>query len=269
MGGIRRILPYLCCLRLAAAVAADVIEDQVLAPSVTVTTNRGSGSGVIFIHEGAPYVITADHVVRSLRSVRTTIADGGERKTEVWSDANVVQVLVQDGRQIGKIEMFAEVLCSDEKEDIALLRVRRTGYFSFSARFVPPDVKIGVGELVLHCGSRLGQEGANSLTDGIVSAVGRVIDDEVFDQTSAPASPGSSGGGIFSREGEHLGMVTLGAGETFVLFVPARRIAAWLEAKGYGFLCPGWAAQPVAAEAQVPLTPPEASPVAEGAPDDH
>jgi len=95
------------------------------------------------------------------------------------------------------------------------------------------------------------------------------FDDEVFDQTSAPASPGSSGGGIFSREGEHLGMVTLGAGETFVLFVPARRIAAWLEAKGYGFLCPGWAAQPVAAEAQVPLTPPEASPVAEGAPDDH
>ena len=58
-------------------------------------------------------------------------------------------------------------------------------------------------------------------------------DGVVFDQTSAPAFPGSSGGGIFLTEssgdnsGRYTGMLVRGAGETFNLIVPVRRMRKW------------------------------------------
>ncbi|HAT67623.1 MAG TPA: hypothetical protein DCS66_24005, partial [Flavobacteriaceae bacterium] len=56
-----------------------------------------------------------------------------------------------------------------------------------------------------HVGSLLGQTGSNSMTRGIVSQVGRVLnlgsgDGTVFDQTTVTAFPGSSGGGVFLSE---------------------------------------------------------------------
>ena len=69
--------------------------------------------------------------------------------------------------------------------------------------FYPSNDPIPVGTELYHVGSLLGQVGSNSMTRGIMSKVGRVLelgtgDGVVFDQTSAPAFPGSSGGGIFS-----------------------------------------------------------------------
>jgi len=244
---------------------AGVIEDRVLEPSVTVTASNASGSGVIFIHEAATYVLTAGHVVEGLRSVQTYLDAGAEKKREVWRDASVVQIITEAGRQVGKLELNAEVVAYDEKEDLAILRVRRSGYFTRSAVFGTPQTPAGPGDPVLHCGSRSGEMGANSLSGGIVSAVGRLIEERVFDQTDAPASPGSSGGGVFAREtGEYLGMVTRGAGETFVLLIPMRRISTWLLGEGYGYLCPAWGPQPVVAEGPAPVALPEPSPPAGG-----
>ena len=76
------------------------------------------------------------------------------------------------------------------------------------------------------------------MTRGIVSQVGRVLslgtgDGTVFDQTTVTAFPGSSGGGVFLSErsgdkaGQYMGMLVRGAGETFNLIVPVRRMRSW------------------------------------------
>jgi hypothetical protein len=49
----------------------------------------------------------------------------------------------------------------------------------------------------------------------------------VYDQTTCTAFPGSSGGGVFLEDGRYYGMVVRGAGETFNLIVPQRRLLSW------------------------------------------
>ena len=81
------------------------------------------------------------------------------------------------------------------------------------------------------------------MTRGICSQVGRVLDlgtgdGVVFDQTTVTAFPGSSGGGVFLSErskekaGQYVGKLVRGAGETFNLVVPVRRMRAYAKAEG-------------------------------------
>ena len=75
------------------------------------------------------------------------------------------------------------------------------------------------------------------MTAGIMSQVGRVLnlgagDGTVFDQTTVTAFPGSSGGGVFLTNGKYVGMLVRGAGETFNLIVPVRRMKAWVKLRG-------------------------------------
>ena len=81
------------------------------------------------------------------------------------------------------------------------------------------------------------------MTRGICSQVGRVLDlgnsdGVVFDQTTVTAFPGSSGGGVFLSErsgeksGQYMGMLVRGAGETFNLIVPVRRMRKYAKKEG-------------------------------------
>ena len=88
---------------------------------------------------------------------------------------------------------------------------------------------IPIGTRLFHVGSLLGQMGANSMTTGIVSQVGRTMGKVEFDQTTVTAFPGSSGGGVFLQNGSYVGMLVRGAGENFNLIVPIRRIKDWAE----------------------------------------
>ena len=69
------------------------------------------------------------------------------------------------------------------------------------------------------------------MTDGIYSQHGRLIHDLnkfVFDQTTVAAFPGSSGGGVYlKKDARYVGMIVRGAGETFNLIVPVRRMVDW------------------------------------------
>ena len=86
-----------------------------------------------------------------------------------------------------------------------------------------------------HCGSLLGQFGANSYTTGVLSQVGRTLpmkgaNVKVFDQVTTVSFPGSSGGGMYLKEsGEYIGMLTQGVMQLqgFNFIVPVRRIHAW------------------------------------------
>ena len=225
--------------------------------SVTVKAGFSEGSGVIITRDVrvAPnktekicFVWTAGHVVDGLRSVRTIIRDGQQKKIVEFKDAQIVKEFTQDGRRVGELKMDCKVLKysdAEDGEDLALLMIRQKGFLDKSAVFHLPveDKPVPIGTELYHVGSLLGQTGSNSMTRGIMSQVGRVLnlgtgDGVVFDQTTVTAFPGSSGGGVFLSEqskdhaGEYVGMLVRGAGETFNLIVPVRRMKKWAKEEG-------------------------------------
>lgn len=121
---------------------------------------------------------------------------------------------------------------SENGEDLALLELRRKGAFEKSTSFYLDKKLPAVGTTLYHMGSLLGQFGSNSMTRGIMSQHGRVYKGKVYDQTTVAAFPGSSGGGVYDDKGKYVGMVVRGAGETFNLIVPVRRIKQWTERNG-------------------------------------
>ena len=134
------------------------------------------GSGFIISKDG--YVITNNHVVQ---------------------DADEIVVRLNDRR-----EFTAEIIGSDERSDIAVLKITGKDL---------PTVKIGdssglkVGEWVLAIGSPFGFD--HSVTAGIVSAIGRSLPNEnyiPFIQTDVAINPGNSGGPLFNLDGEVVGV---------------------------------------------------------------
>lgn len=137
---------------------------------------ESSGSGFVIANDG--YIITNYHVVR---------------------DAEEILVRLYDRR-----EMQAQLVGSDERSDIAVLKVDASDL---------PAVKLGdsgklrVGEWVLAIGSPFGFE--RSVTAGIVSAMGRSLPNEnyvPFIQTDVAINPGNSGGPLFNLDGEVVGV---------------------------------------------------------------
>ena len=197
----------------------------------------GEGSGVIVTRafpsgETVNFVWTAAHVIDNLRNTKEVIdpKTGTKRTVVEFDDAQIVKSLTEDGRSVGKVEFFAQVVRYSEPEDLALLRLRKKNFVDATVEFYLEDKIPGLGTPLLHVGSLLGQLGSNSMTTGIMSQHGRLIDKKVFDQTTVAAFPGSSGGGVFLTDGRMMGMVVSGAGETFNLTVPVRRMKKWAEA---------------------------------------
>ena len=218
---------------------ADHLQDV----SVTIRSesawSAGEGSGVIFSRKDKDgntvnFVWTAAHVVDNLRQTRTVIVNGTPRTVVTFKDAKVIKVIRQDGRTVGRLELDAEVIKysdSEDGHDLALLRVRKLNFVTDSVTFYLDKDIPKLGTDLWHVGSLLGQMGANSMTDGIYSQTGRLIpslNKHVFDQTTVAAFPGSSGGGVYLKsDARYVGMLVRGAGETFNLIVPVRRMAAW------------------------------------------
>jgi len=134
------------------------------------------GSGFIISDDG--YVLTNHHVV-----------DGADK----------VMVRLNDRR-----ELEAEVIGSDQRSDVALLKIDADNL---------PTLKMGssealeVGEWVLAIGSPFGFD--HSVTAGIVSAKERSLagDSYVpFIQTDVAINPGNSGGPLFNLDGEVIGI---------------------------------------------------------------
>lgn len=98
----------------------------------------------------------------------------------------------------------AKLAESDSKKDRCILEVN--GATLRPVQGVRPYADLKVGEPVYTLGSPSGLD--LTLTDGILSA--RREDEGVrYVQTSAPISPGSSGGGLFDARGNLIGITTL------------------------------------------------------------
>lgn len=205
--------------------------------SLMVLSPSGSGSGVVVTTKsGTSWVWTAAHVVEPLRRERE---ENGNKKIVTFGDAKVCKIIVQSGRTVAKLEADAEIVRysdADRGQDLALLRIRMSGFPAASAKFYLDEAIPGVDTALYHCGSQHGEIGANTLTRGYVTALGRLITDHVFDQSSCPAKPGSSGGGIFLQaDGRYIGMLVRGSGDTFNFYVPIRRMREFAKKSGVEF----------------------------------
>ena len=134
----------------------------------------GLGSGFIISADG--YVITNAHVVQSADEVTVTLTD--------------------------KREFKAKVIGTDERTDVAVLKIDTTGLPKLN---MGDSDKVRVGEWVLAIGSPFGFE--NTVTAGIVSAKSRETGEFVpFIQTDAAVNVGNSGGPLFNTRGEVIGI---------------------------------------------------------------
>ncbi|MCG2635180.1 MAG: trypsin-like peptidase domain-containing protein, partial [Gammaproteobacteria bacterium] len=137
---------------------------------------RSLGSG--FIISGDGYVLTNHHVVKG---------------------ADEIVVRLTDRR-----EYIAELVGSDERTDIALLKIDAE---ELPVVRIGDPAKLRVGEWVLAIGSPFGFD--NSVTAGIVSAIGRSLPQDnyvPFIQTDVAINPGNSGGPLFDLEGKVIGI---------------------------------------------------------------
>ncbi len=177
-----------------------------VAPTVVeVQTDSGSqGSGVILSPSGL--VVTNHHVIDGASSV-TLVTAGGLR-------------------------VPATVINDDERQDLAILEPQ--GEVGRGAELADePDAGLRQGDQVFAIGSPFGLQ--NTVTAGIVSAVGRENDEGVpMIQIDAPINPGNSGGGLFDLDGRLIGIPTsiFGpiSGNVGIGFaVPASRVHAMVE----------------------------------------
>lgn len=213
----------------STAFAQTDVASRLQSLSVTVHTESGQGSGAILTRDGVNFVLTAGHVVADNRSVVEVLDDGKVRVESKFSPVTVTREIYADGRSVGTTTVEADVIAyssADYGQDLALLKLR-SSVATESVDFYP-DRLVAVGTDLVHVGSLGGQSGSNSFTTGILSQIGRVYKDKVFDQTSCTDVPGSSGGGVYLRSnGQYIGTLVRGSGQTFNLIVPVRRIREW------------------------------------------
>lgn len=231
--------------------------------SVTLKSGYSQGSGVTIPKGDLTFILTAGHVVDNLRKTREVVdpRTGQKRMLIEYDTASVYTVWQQDGERVGDVNMVATVITvsdADHGDDLALLLVKKRNYNSNGAVFfkATKDQPFpAVGTELYHCGSLLGQEGNNSVINGIVSQVGRVYENHVYDQTNLNIFPGSSGGGVYIKDtGEYCGMIVRGTVGGLNLMVPMRRIQGWAERNNIQWLLDPNAPAPSAEElAKIPI----------------
>ncbi|HHU51391.1 MAG TPA: PDZ domain-containing protein [Firmicutes bacterium] len=158
---------------------------------------QGLGSGVIFRKDG--YILTNNHVI---------------------SKAEKIIVILSDGRSFA-----AQVVGADPLTDLAVIKI--SGENLPTAEFGNSD-RLKVGQIAIAIGNPIGESLNNTVTVGVISALGRSLEIEKgvtlanLIQTDASINPGNSGGPLLDSQGKIIGINT----------------AIIQEAQGIGFAIP-------------------------------
>jgi serine protease Do len=147
---------------------------------------QGVGTGVIIDEEG--HIVTNNHVVRLDSRL-----------------ASRVVVTLSDDRTF-----TAEIVGTDAPTDLAVLKIDGTDLTPAKLGDVG---QLQVGEDVVAIGYALDLPGGPTVTRGVVSAKGRVIQEASYSisdaiQTDASINPGNSGGPLVNDRGEVVGIDT-------------------------------------------------------------
>lgn len=156
-------------------------------------TEISTGTGFFYDNKGT--VITNYHVIEGCQSAEIKLTNGSTYAV-------------------------TSVLGYDVNRDIAVLATRCNQSTPISIRTTP----VKTGEKVYAIGSSLGLSG--SLSDGIISAVDREVEGNVYIQTTAPISHGNSGGPLVDSNGKVIGIVcaSFTEGQNLNLAIPIGEI---------------------------------------------
>ncbi len=145
------------------------------------TLPESQGSGWVWDTNG--YIVTNHHVVDGADALSVTFADG--------------------------VELPAELIGSDVDSDLAVIRIDSTLVQVAPAERGKLD-EVVVGQRAIAIGNPFGYD--NSMTTGIVSALGRSIESQtgysipLAIQTDAAINPGNSGGPLLNERGQVIGV---------------------------------------------------------------
>lgn len=137
------------------------------------------GAGFIIDSNGT--IVTNNHVVKDAKSITVTLANGDTYP--------------------------AKIIGRDPKTDLAVLKIKAGKPLPYVELGDSRDVE--PGQWVVAMGNPFGL--GNTVTAGIVSALGRDIGDGPYDrfiQTDAPINEGNSGGPLFNQKGQVIGVNT-------------------------------------------------------------
>ncbi|MHB1414048.1 MAG: S1C family serine protease [Chloroflexota bacterium] len=177
------------------------------------TVPAGVGSGVIYDSQG--HILTNNHVVAGAGSLLISLPDGR----------------TFEGKVVG----------ADALTDLAVVKVDAA---NLPVAELGESSELQVGEWVVAIGNALGLPGGPTVTVGVVSALGRTVQEPgadgafLFDlvQTDAPINPGNSGGPLVNLAGQVIGINTLVAGQA----------ETGVPAQGIGFAIGMSTAKPIA-----------------------
>ena len=234
----------------ATALSGDQVVERVSPSAVSILVGKGDGqvagvaSGVIIRSDGL--ILTANHVVKGMREVQVRLKSG-----EIYDQV--------------------ELIGSDERRDVAALRISATGL---------PVLPTGnsstaaSGASVFVVSNALGLPWTAS--SGILSAT-RMADDVPgagsgyrILQFTAPLSPGSSGGVLVDADARILGIVvgSLSVGQNINFAVPIESVAglgngsagtrfdSGARLQSFGTKAPAYASAPANPAPAMPAAPP-------------
>jgi len=141
----------------------------------------GEGTGIIISPDG--YILTNAHVVNGASTVTVSTSSSGKA-------------------------LPATVIGADAAHDVALIHLDRGGG-SLPAADLGRSADVTVGDDVVAIGNALGLRGDPTVTRGIVSALGRTVENLTgMIQTDAAINPGNSGGPLVNSAGQVIGINT-------------------------------------------------------------
>ncbi len=163
------------------------VSASVVLVQSTASDGEYQASGFVYNYSGMMVVITNFHVIYNTTSVSVTFSSGRG--------------------------YAATVLGSDVYADLAVLSVHDAPLNEYVPLQIVSSSALRVGDQVIAIGNPYGLVG--SLTTGVVSALGRSIQEEYTSfsianiiQTSTPINPGNSGGPLLNAVGDVVGITT-------------------------------------------------------------
>jgi S1-C subfamily serine protease len=147
--------------------------------------SKASGSGFFITTSGI--IATNAHVVKDASNIEVTISN-----------------------EIGTFTYKAKILLVDAKNDVALLKIEDEKFKGLNTIPYGITENSDVGSKVFTIGYPLNDiMGSNyKVTDGIISSKTGIADDVRYYQISVPLQPGNSGGPLFNKDGNVIGITS-------------------------------------------------------------
>jgi S1-C subfamily serine protease len=146
-----------------------------------------SGSGLILTANG--YIVTNYHVIENASHIEVDVFNKGIKKT-----------------------YMADVINSDKINDLSILKIRDENFKMNAVPFGIKSYGVKVGEDAFALGfPKIGLQGNEvKVTNGIISSNTGFQNDPTTFQISVPIQPGNSGGPLFDKSGNLIGITNAG-----------------------------------------------------------